>query len=289
MDIHPRNIFFIRFFILLLILLYMLKTPAIGKVKVGINFDSYTTKYSLYKEVYEGFSTGTNIIVGNKLQTLDVGIYYTESYYVYTKYTRWDITSVYSRYYKYLNIFSGIHYISSDYIYSHGTVVIFAGTEYFLKSGDIMVGLDTSLSIYRNIYFSLYVNQLSKKFKWRIRTFLIPALFLETAVYYINPFENFEFIPKRDFLSAEVFLSAGFTKVLLGVGFMIGEQILAVKHKGFGVNTSFATNKKDYSLYAKYYVLPSFTINARISKTFAEYLGVDYYYESYSVGINAMY
>jgi len=143
--------------------------------------------------------------------------------------------------------------------------------------------------MYRNRFFSLNVSQFSPKFKWKFTTSVIPVIFFETAIYYINPFENFEFIPKDDLLSTEISLSARFRKVMLGLGFMTGEQMLAVKNNGYSVNTSFTTKKRKYVVYAKYYVLPAFTINAGISKTFAEYFGVDYYYDSYTVGIKALY
>ena len=288
MDDTPSGSVFIRLVVSFFFLPFFIKISE-AKVRIKVDFDSYSIKFSVYKETYEGFSTGANIRMGNKERTFDLGLYYTESYYVYTKYKRWDITGIYSKYYKDYGIFSGVHYISSDSIYSHGTVVIFAGAEYFLGNKNVLIGFDTSLSMYRNRFFSLNVSQLSNRLKWRIKTSLIPFIFIETRLYYINPFENFDFIPKDDYLSAEISFSARFTKVFLGVGFMTGEQILAVKNRGYSVNTSFTTKKRKYSVYARYYVLPSFTINAGISKTFAEYFGVDYFYDSYSVGINALY
>ncbi len=286
---YHRIYFFIRLVVPFPLFIFLLSSFSFGKVKVKIDFDSYAIKYSVYRETYEGFSTGANIRTGSKSQTLDIGVYYTESYYVYTRYKRWDFTSVYSKYYGNYNVFSGFHYISSDSIYSHGTVVIFAGTEHLVMNKNVLLGLDTYLSMYRNKYFALNVSQISKRIKWRIKTPVVPFIFIETVLYYINPFENFEFIPKEDFLSAEVSLSARFKRVFLGIGFMTGEQMLAVKNKGYSVNTSFTTKKRRYSMYAKYYILPSFTINAGVSKTYAEYFGVDYYYDSYSVGINALY
>lgn len=273
------------------LILFVLSLPSFPKIRVGIDFDSYSIKYSVYEQVYEGFSAGTNIRYLNKEKksSVDIAVYYTESYYVYTKYKRWNITSSYSKYYNNYNLYSGLHYIISDSIYTNGTIVIFAGTEYSLIKDKFLIGFDTSLSMYRNKFFSLNVSQFSPKFKWKFTTSLIPIIYLETAVYYINPFENFEFIPKDDLLSTEVSLSARFRKVMLSMRFMTGEQMLAVKNRGYSVNTSFTTKKKRYTIYAKYYVLPAFTINAGVSKTFAEYFGIDYYYDSYSVGIKALY